>query len=404
MKVSEYIEAALSSSRDSVFSDESKLDFDYLPPRLPHRDKQLKRLAEIFRITLENPGKASTCALIFGEVGAGKTVLAKFFGEGMVKIAKSRNLQLNFIYINCRTVESKWSLIMNVAAKLSSQDLAVRGYGPNQLLRGIYDYLNDNDMFLLLALDEADFFIKRTGDNIVYDFTRFGEDLENLPKRIATIFIARDQSIYMAPQLDQSTVSSLRGVEPIELPSYRPIELKDILAQRAIEAFKPNTVSDLVVEFIAGIAGGQGDARYAIELLAFAGRYADQDYARRVTPEHVRRARSKIHPQIRREDLTLFSAQEKAILLSVSRSLEPDEVHVGLNDIRKAYEVCCEEYTLTRLGLAQLQGTLIELARTGLINVERIKGRLLVSLPEIPVDNLRSELEMIFENDNTSAT
>lgn len=397
--MSEYIEAALSRSRDSVFIDESKLDFDYLPLRLPHREKQLRRLAETFRVLLDNPGRASVCALIFGEVGAGKTVLVKFFGENLVKIARSHRVQLAFVYLNCRTVESKWSLIMNAAAKLSPQELAVRGYGPNQLLRGIYDYLNESNAYLLLVLDEADFFIKRTGDNIVYDFMRLSEDLANLPRRISTIFVARDRSIYEAPQLDQSTLSSLLGVETIELPPYQPTELMDILIQRVAEAFKPNTVSEDVIEFIAEIAGGQGDARYAIELLAFAGRHADQEYARRVTPEHVRKARSKIHPQIRREDLNPLSIQEKVMLLAVARSLAPDEVYVDLRQIRQAYEVCCEEYNLTRLGLAQLQGTLIELAKTGLINIKRSKDTLLISLPEISVDSLRKELDTLIGSD-----
>ena len=86
------------------------------------------------------------------------------------------------------------------------------------------------------------------------------------------------------------------------------------------------------------------------------------------------------------------------------RSLEPDEVYVDLREIRQAYAMCCEEYRLTRVGPAQLQGILAELAKTGLIHIKRSKDRLLVSLPEIPVDNLRKELETIIESDEVDKT
>jgi len=400
--VAEYIEVAISKIRDSVFTDESKLDLDYMPPRLPHRDAQLKRLAQAFHLLLDSPGRASPRALVLGGVGVGKTVLAKYFGESLVKVAKSRSINLVYVYLNCRTVESRWSLVLNLATKINPHELAIRGYGPNQMLRGIYDYLNDNDLYLLLALDEVDFFIKRTGENVIYDFTRISEELANFPKRIAAIFIAQNHGIYELPQLDPSTVSTLFGANTIELPPYQISELKNILVQRAIEAFKPHTVSEEVIDFITDIAGEQGDARYAIEILAFAGRHADLEDAKRVTPEHVRKARSKIHPRIRRDDLIPLSIQEKAVLLAAARGLRLDDAYIDLKDARKAYQICCEEYGLTKIGLAQLQGVLTELSKTGLINMKYLEGRLLVSLPEIPIEILRRELDKMIRNEGNS--
>jgi cell division control protein 6 len=398
-KVVEYIEAAISRVKDSVFVDESRLDFDYMPLRLLHRDVELKRLAQAFHLLLDNLGRASPRALVFGGVGVGKTVLAKFFGENLIKVAKSREVNLVYVYLNCRTVESKWSLVLNLAMKVNPHELAVRGYGPSQMLRGICDYLNDNDLYLLLTLDEVDFFIKRTGENMIYDSTRLGAELTTFPKRIGVIFIARDHAIYELPQLDPSTVSILFGANTIELPPYQALELRDILLQRMIEAFKPYTVSEEVVDFIADIAGEQGDARYAIEILAFAGRYADLEDSRRVTPEHVRKARMKIHPRIRQDYLAPLSIQEKVILLAVARGLKPDEAYIDFKDVRKAYQICCEEYALTKIGLVQLQDVLAELSKTGLVNLKNVHGRLLVSLPEIPIEILRRELENTINNE-----
>ncbi|RLF26233.1 MAG: orc1/cdc6 family replication initiation protein, partial [Thermoplasmata archaeon] len=46
------IEDELFSS--SVIKNPSALDFDYIPEKLPHRDDQLRRLAQIFKPLLGN--------------------------------------------------------------------------------------------------------------------------------------------------------------------------------------------------------------------------------------------------------------------------------------------------------------------------------------------------------------
>jgi cell division control protein 6 len=403
--MAEFIEEALTHSRQSVFTDESTLSFDYVPPKLLHREEQLKRLAETFHTVIEKPGALSPRAFIFGEVGVGKTALVKYFGEGMIRVAKNKEIKLLYVHINCRTVESKWALVLNIAMAVDPKELNIRGYGPNQMLHEIYDYLEYNNMYLLLALDEIDFFIKRTGENILYDFVRLNEELINVPKRLALIFISRDRTIYDLPQVDKSTLSSLFSANTIQLQQYLPTELTDILTQRVKLAFKPNTVLEEVIDFIADEAGKQGDARYAIELLALAGRYADIDQSKWVTPDHVRKAKSSIHPRIRKDDQYPLSKKEKAILLAVARSLEPEEAYVSFEEVQENFHVCCEELNLDKAGPIQLQGILCELAKTGLISIKQSNKKLFVSFPEIPIELFRHELEELLrhERKNQSA-
>ena len=84
----------------SVFKDESKLDINYVPQYLLHRRFQLNLLNQFFRFAVESPGKMTQRALIMGKIGTGKTVLSQHFGLNIVKEAKQRNINLNYVHVN----------------------------------------------------------------------------------------------------------------------------------------------------------------------------------------------------------------------------------------------------------------------------------------------------------------
>jgi len=69
------------SSYSSVFKDESKLDINYVPSRLPHRELHLNLLNRFFRFAIETPGKMTQRVLIVGKIGSGKTVLSSTSGS-----------------------------------------------------------------------------------------------------------------------------------------------------------------------------------------------------------------------------------------------------------------------------------------------------------------------------------
>ncbi|HDN63288.1 MAG TPA: hypothetical protein ENF56_04930, partial [Candidatus Bathyarchaeota archaeon] len=72
-------------TRRSVFKPDGlkKLDFEYVPPRLPHREEYVERLVDFLRPIIERPGAISERVLITGRSGTGKTVTAKKTGEIM---------------------------------------------------------------------------------------------------------------------------------------------------------------------------------------------------------------------------------------------------------------------------------------------------------------------------------
>jgi Cdc6-like AAA superfamily ATPase len=70
--------------RQSVFKDESKLDINYVPQALPHREKEQRLLFEFFSFVLRCPDKMAQRVILTGDVGTGKTALAQNFGANLI--------------------------------------------------------------------------------------------------------------------------------------------------------------------------------------------------------------------------------------------------------------------------------------------------------------------------------
>ena len=94
------IEKAMSEK--SLFKDEKPLSLEFIPSKLPHREREFLSLTQIFRSILEKPNTSSQRVLISGEVGTGKTVLSHRFGIDMERMAKGKGLNVKYLHINCR--------------------------------------------------------------------------------------------------------------------------------------------------------------------------------------------------------------------------------------------------------------------------------------------------------------
>src|SRR5713226_8401456 len=100
--------------------------------------------------------------------------------------------------------------------------------------------------------------------------------------------------------LDRSTLSTLQR-NIVRLEKYSSPQLESILRERAELSFNDGVVPETLVELVADMAASAGDARYAIELLWRAGKYADSEGARELKPDHVRAAQNSAHQVLRSE-------------------------------------------------------------------------------------------------------
>jgi len=252
---------------------------------------------------------------------------------------------------------------------------------------------------LILTLDEIDYYIRTTGEDIVYELTRLTDGVTGVLQRINFMFIARDHSFMEV--IRPETLSRFRPQERLEFPPYKENQLKDIIVDRINEAFVEDAVSEEITDFIARNAAtyGHGDARYAISLLYAAGMIADREESRFVLPEHVREAQGRTDPRLRDEDIALRPDEEKHILLSLSRCLkkEKEAVFVPLISLEKTYKTVCEEYRTRAVGRVLLHALLKNLQILGIVNIDE---KFRVELPYVKAEVLEKFLVDLLQRES----
>jgi cell division control protein 6 len=183
------------------------------------------------------------------------------------------------------------------------------------------------------------------------------------------------------------------------LDDYSKTQLLDILNDRVTAAFHDNAVYSQTLDLVAESAASfGGDARYAIELLWRAGKYADAENSRMVQPEHVRRASESVYPIVRKDSISQLNLHQKLFLLGVARRFkQSDAAYLSMGEAENAYAVVCEEYGAERHGHTQLWKYLQELSALDVIKTEHSsagqRGKTtLISLPHVSAAELEQEL------------
>jgi cell division control protein 6 len=379
-----------------VFKDESKLDINYIPQKLPHREREHRLLLEFFNFILHYPERMAQRIILTGDVGTGKTALAQHFGANLTSEANKRGIKFRYVHINCREFRGNLAPILHRAVAVFQPNYPARGYGAEEILATLMKVLDEENAFMILTLDEFDSLIEREGSDAVYKLTRLQETRQGKPQRLSFIFIMRD--LKAMEQLDESAKSTLQR-SIIRLERYGKAQLIDILKDRVAMAFELGAVPEDVVDLIAELAFTQtGNARFGIELLWRAGKYADAQEAGFVEPECVRMAVSNIIPTLRRSELASLGLHEKLFLLAVARYFkENEEAYVSLSEAEKAYAVVCEEFGEAPNSHTQLWKYIQYLSSLGVVKTEVVtvatRGRSTrLSLPTVPAVELEKEL------------
>ena len=385
----------------SVFKDEAKLDINYVPRRLPHREKEHRLLMEFFNFLLRFPERMTQRVIITGDVGTGKTALAQRFGADITTEANKQGVNFRYVHVNCREYRGRLFLILQHALAIFRPNFPKRGYSAEEVLATLLQILDEENAYIILTLDEFDTLIDREGSETVYKLTRLQEIRSGKPQRISLIFIIRD--LKSTEQLDASTRSTLQR-NVISLEKYEKDQLIDILNERVSMAFEPSTVSEDIVSLVAELGFSEsGNARFAIELLWRAGKYADTENLDTVAPECVRKAVSSIIPTIQRRELASLGLHEKLFLLGVARFFkESQSAYASLSEVEQAYAVVCEEFGEQPHTHTQLWKYVQFLSALGILKTEvattGTRGRSSrISLPSISASELEKELSAAVE-------
>lgn len=390
----------------SVFRDETKLDINYVPHRLPHREAEFRLLNEFFDFALQSPERMSQRVMITGDVGTGKTALAQRFGGDIMLEASKRRISLRYAHVNCRECRGSLFLVLQRVVSTFHPNFPKRGYSAEELLGILAQMLDEENAYMILTLDEFDSLVEKEGSEAIYGLTRLQEARQGKPQRLSLICILR--SLKAVERLDASTRSTLQS-NIINLPNYTKQQLTSILSGRVVLALKPSAVPEETMSLLAEIAMSEnGNARFGIELLWRAGKYADAEDLQVVTPECVRKAVSSIVPSLRRNELASLSFHEKLLLLGIARLFkESQKACVSLAEAEQTYEVACEEYVAKPNSHTQLWKYLQSLSSLGVVKTEvssvAPRGRsTLIYLPRTPAYELEEQLAELLEKGETA--
>jgi len=359
--------------RSPIFVNRDKLSPRYIPSILPHRKIQIDLLLSLYRDALEHIEDVYLrVTQVVGDVGTGKTCSAIRFGEKLEKRALDRKIKFQHVYLNCKIEgTSRFVLYGNMLRKVAPE-ISARSLSPEEMLQQLIKYLRDEQKYILISVDEIDYFYVRSKEHLVYDLTRLPELHPGQPSPIiGEVFISRDLSFHN--RLDPSEVSTLgRGI--IEFPRYSAQHINGILDQRVQEAFQSGVVDEGVLGFISDVTARSpvnGDVRVALDLLLYSGILAENQGSERVLPDHARKVYGQTNHTITTEDILDLGETEKLILLALVQSLQFKKTpYVGLVDIRIGYHVVCEEYEVKPV--KEIEGSVQDLCDRGIVNMKSL--------------------------------
>ncbi len=304
--------------QDSVFKNERVLYPEFVPSILVHRDSEIDSLVYAFNPVLE--GKKPLNVFLTGSTGVGKTACVRF----VLRELENSSDRGKHLYLNCFEYNTRSGILFKLANFLGCA-IPRRGMSNDELYEKVIEFLKKSEFVPLLVLDEVDQLISlKEESKILYDLLRINEFAN---KSIGLVLISND--LNLVSKLDNRIKSSLTE-EYIVFEKYSPIQLKDILWERAKLAFFPEAISSDVIDLTAGfVAKLGGDARVGISVLLKAGRIADRNNSSKITLNHLKQALNDSRKVSQKKALPFLSKNESSLLkiINSKKSLTSGELY-----------------------------------------------------------------------------
>ncbi len=358
--------------KQSVFNNKEVLLLRHFPNNIPHRSNQIKKIGLILAPVLRNNKPSNV--FIYGKTGTGKTLCTQYTLNKLKEKAKLAGTELNCAYLNCKlkkVADTEYRVIASLAKALGEK-VPVTGLPTDEVYNIFINKIDEKDQIIILVLDEIDRLVKKTGDEILYSLTRLNSELKNA--KLCLIGISND--VRFIEDIDPRVKSSL-GEEEIIFPPYNALELKDILEERAKEAFSEDTIDSAVLAKCAAYAAKEhGDARRALDLLRVAGEVAEREDSEIVLMEHIKLAEEKIEINRISELVKTLPTQSKLLMYSIFQLIERTNSKLETGEIYEKYKDLCNINNTSILTQRRISDLISELDMLGLINARLIsKGR-----------------------------
>jgi cell division control protein 6 len=129
--------------------------------------------------------------------------------------------------------------------------------------------------------------------------------------------------------------------------------VSDILVSRCSEAFNAIAIGSDIIDEVSKFTTSpavNGDIRYALDLLLYAGNLAESGGTGRVLTDQVRKVHGQIHPSITSLDVEELSKNQILTLIAIIRALKTKKrQYVDLKEIRLHASLVAEEFKIKKL-------------------------------------------------------
>ncbi|HLD58013.1 MAG TPA: AAA family ATPase [archaeon] len=295
--------------KPTIFKDRNAITPHFTPNNLPFREKQIADISYVLGNALQ--GKKPDNLFIYGKVGTGKTCTAKFVLNQCESFAMQNNSPAETVYINCRTHNSKYKVLLCALRKFFPEENFM-GFGSAFVLEKLMEHANQSKKNILVALDEID--KVKDLDDLVYALTRANDELSGGSISIVGI----SNNVLFKDRLDGRTKSALCEHEMV-FPPYNAKELKQILQERTAIAFWENAVDEAALNLASAIAAREsGDARTAVMLLLRAGEFAEKNNSSKITDLDIVKAKHLVEEEIILNMIATLPVQEQLVLFSIA--------------------------------------------------------------------------------------
>lgn len=369
----------------SVFKDLGKLDFDYVPEDLPHRDNEIRSITRIFK-GLTQGGQRENL-LIQGPVGTGKTAIAKLFARDFSTVLRGQGKTLEVVHVNCRRRKTSGLAMLGILNHFEP-NYPERGFGVGEMQRDLRKHLIRRDAHLLIILDEVDALLRADGSDLVYDLTRFNDETGPGWVGVSLMLVSQHDVL---EQMDEAALSTFKK-NVLRIEPYGADALEAIIEQRVGLAFRPGSVDPENVAFIADIAATEGNARQAIEILWKAGLNADDTGRELVSADDIRTAKADVRSHITESKLRNLQKHPLLVLMALARRLQRDEsAYATTGSVEETYHLMCEEFGEEARGHTMFWKYLKQLQDAGM-TLARLSGKgqagttQHISIPDAPAD------------------
>ncbi|MFC1691385.1 Cdc6/Cdc18 family protein [Nanoarchaeota archaeon] len=331
------------------------------PTGFLHRTEQKNELImELSPILMKS---AVSCLFVYGNPGTGKTGLVLDLMNELKEEAENNKVALNTVYVNCSENRTETVIMMEILSQLNTEKEYPRmGWTRSKAISEFNKVVKNLDSQILIILDEVDYVLKESGDDILYRLSRVNEKIKS---KVSNIIISND--VRVSDYLKPRTQSTFGRIKIIFAP-YTAEELFDILKERIGVAFKDGAISDAVIKKIAEIESQRdGDARKALELIDSCAKIALAKKRDKISLDLVEEADAALERDNLLNLISTLTKQQKLLYLSILNNQK--KIMAG-SDVYKLYLETSESYNMKPLTERRVRTMVINLTDIGLLESE----------------------------------